>query len=252
MTVPDTTMLRESTPAPKRASVWEDFVDIFASPSEVFARRQNGGFALPLLVLTLAMTALFFGTRSLLTPIFDAESSRQIAVAMKANPQMTQEQAQGMRGMTERMGGIFGGIAVLVIIPLTVLLIGVNTWISGKPFGSVQTIRSAFVVATYSYFPKLIESVVSGIQGLLLDEGQMTSLHSIKLGITRFMDPDAAPVLTAFLGRLDLFTIWVTILIGIGLRITGKLTAAQAAGAAVLVWLLGSLPALLSGLRAAG
>ena len=252
MTVPDTTILRDTTPAPKHTSVWEDFVDIFASPSEVFARRENGRFAIPLLVLTLAMTALFFGTRPLLAPVFDAEIGRQMAAAMKANPQMTQEQAQGMRAMSERMGGVFGGIAVLVIIPLTVLLIGVSTWISGKPFGSQQTIRSAFVVATYSYFPRVIESVVNAIQGLLLSEDQMTSLHSIKLGVTRFMDPDAAPVLTAFLGRLDLFTLWITILIGIGLRITGKLTTAQAAGAAALVWLLGSLPALLGGLRAAG
>ena len=31
-----------ATAAPKAPSVWKDFIDIFTSPGEVFACRQNG------------------------------------------------------------------------------------------------------------------------------------------------------------------------------------------------------------------
>jgi energy-converting hydrogenase Eha subunit A len=45
------------------------------------------------------------------------------------------------------------------------------------------------------------------------------------------------------------FTIWVTALIAIGIKIMARATTAQAVGGAVLVWLVGALPALLQALR---
>jgi hypothetical protein len=52
----------------------------------------------------------------------------------------------------------------------------------------------------------------------------------------------------ALLGRLDVFTIWVTILLAIGLSVTGKISRNKAAIAGVVVWLLGALPQIAQGL----
>jgi hypothetical protein len=41
---------------------------------------------------------------------------------------------------------------------------------------------------------------------------------------------------------VDLFVIWQTILIGIGLSVVGKVSRGQAFGMAALIWLLGSMP----------
>jgi hypothetical protein len=49
--------------------------------------------------------------------------------------------------------------------------------------------------------------------------------------------------------RVDLFTIWITVLLAIGLRVTGRVSGAQAAGVAALVWLVGALPGVLGALR---
>ena len=76
----------------KKPSVWEDFVDIFIAPAEVFARREDGRFGIALLVLAVLITVLAIGTRSLMQPVFDAEFNRQMALAMKK---------PGMRGKTE-------------------------------------------------------------------------------------------------------------------------------------------------------
>jgi hypothetical protein len=46
------------------------------------------------------------------------------------------------------------------------------------------------------------------------------------------------------------FTIWVTVLLAIGLSVTGKIPRRRAAIAAGLVWLLGAVPLVLSALRA--
>jgi hypothetical protein len=232
-------------PAATKTSVWEDFIDIFYAPSQVFARRENNGFGLALVVLTVVMTVLFYATRPLLQPLFDAEMARQMEAAMRANPQLTAEQFQTGR----RFFDAFGGLFVLFGVPVTVLLIGLVMWIAGKLFDSRQTLRSAFVVATYAYFPRIVEQIANAIQGFLLDPARMTSQHSVKLGVSRFMG-DGDPLLLALLGRVDLFTIWITVLIAIGLSVTGKIPLARAAIVAAIVWLVGAVPSVMGALGA--
>ena len=51
------------------------------------------------------------------------------------------------------------------------------------------------------------------------------------------------------MGRLDVFTIWVTVLLAIGLAVTGNVSRSRAAIAAAIVWLLGAAPLLLQAAR---
>jgi hypothetical protein len=53
----------------------------------------------------------------------------------------------------------------------------------------------------------------------------------------------------ALLGRIDLFTIWVTLLIAIGIKVMGRATTGQAVLGAVLVWLVGAIPMLIQAMR---
>jgi hypothetical protein len=93
--------------------------------------------------------------------------------------------------------------------------------------------------------PRVIGAVIGGVQGLLMDPSKLTSQLSISLSPARFMDPDATnPVLFQFLGRLDLITIWVTVLLAIGLYVTGKVSKERAVVFGILIWIIGSLPAL--------
>lgn len=239
-------MSATAVPETTKTSVWEDFLDIFYAPSQVFARRENGSFGLALAVLTIGMLALYFGTRPVLEPVFEAEINRQIAASMQQNPQITPEVAEQMRGFGSIMAPIMIGIGT----PITVLLIGVVLWLVGKMFDAQQTLRSAFVVATYAYFPRLLEQVVNAIQGALMGPEALTGLASISIGPARFFDPDAtSPELMVLLLRVSLFTLWVTVLLAIGLKITGKISMAKAAAAAAIVWVLGALPQLMGALR---
>jgi hypothetical protein len=232
--------------AAPRAAVWEDFIDIFYAPSSVFRRRENGNVFVPLAVITIFCGALFFLNSGAMQPVFDAEFDRGIAAAMRQNPDMPAEAAERMRGFAIRMQQVF----IFIILPLAMFGIGVTTWIAGKLVDAKQTFRSALIVGAYAYAPRIIDGVLQGLQGLFMDPEQMDGRFRLTFGIGRFLDPDVvSPLLLAVVGRIDLITIWITVLVAIGLCVTGHIPLRKAAIAAAIVWFVGGLPLILPALQ---
>jgi hypothetical protein len=84
-----------------------------------------------------------------------------------------------------------------------------------------------------------------------MDPATLNGQYRVSLSAARFLDPDAAsPVFVGLLSRNDLFTIWVTGLLAIGLSVVARIPRQKAAIAAIIVWVIGALPALLQALRA--
>lgn len=246
---------RDSEPDPASASVdtsaepvglWEDFVDIFYAPSEVFARRRNAKFGLPLLFLTIAGVVLYFLTKNAMQPVMDAEFSFRSAEMLRTNPQMTSEQLASGRRFFET----FGVVIIAVMFPITVVLTGTVLWAIGKLFDAKEPLTAALMIATYSQVPRLVQSLVSAAQALFMDPQSITSIHSVSFSLARFMDPTTAqPVLLAMAARVDVFTIWITVLLAIGLHVVGNISKQSAAVAAAITWLVGAIPAIIGAAR---
>jgi hypothetical protein len=237
----------DSTPTPTaRAAWWEDFIDIFYAPSQVFARRAGSGFGLPMLVVTVLLALIAVANSGVMQPIMDAEFTRSTAAAMRANPQLTPEMMEKGRGFGEAIAK-YGAV---VFVPVGIFLTGLMLWLVGKFFDAKEPLSDAIMVAAYAFVPRILEAVLAGVQGLLLDPATLNGRFKLSLGLGRFLDPDtASPLLLALLGRIDVFTIWVTVLLVIGLSVTGRIPRARAAVAGVLMWIVGALPQLLSALR---
>lgn len=237
-------MTAPAAPAPERAALWEDFLEIFIKPAAVFERRKAAGFAMPLLVVTVLFGLIFFGLRGAFQPIMEAENARAIAKVMAKNPQITEEM---MAGRTAT-GAKLAPIIVTIAVPVTVLLIGLSTWLGGKLAGAAVSMGAAMMIATYSFF-RVLELLVSGAQALLLPEEQLTGRASTSLGLARGLDPDtASSMLMAVLLRVDVFTLWITFLVAVGLRVVGKVPMSKALIGAAVVWILGALPTLVGAL----
>ncbi|HET9634468.1 MAG TPA: YIP1 family protein [Gemmatimonadaceae bacterium] len=238
--------VNDAQPAPSKASLWEDFVDIFYNPSAVFARRANGEWGKPLLLLVVTATVLYFLTKNAMQPIMDAEFARRGAETMAKNPQVTEEQLASGRHVFEMFGFVFVAIGTLI----SVLASGVVLWMLSKLFDAKEALAAALMVAAYSEVPRILQILVNAAQALFLSPDKLTSMNSVLLGPARFMDPDhSSAALVAMASRLDVFTIWVTVLMGIGIYIVGKLTKQQAIIIAVVTWVVGGLPALFGALR---
>ena len=238
-----------TAPAPdEKASIWEDFIDIFGSPARVFRRREFGSWFIPMVIVTIALTVLAFTNAGVLRPVYDAEFQRQAATVMQKNPQVTEEMLQKGRAF----GEIAQRFGTIVVTPIMILVVGFITWLVGKLVDSRQELHAALVVAAYAMVPRILQSIAYGVEGLVMKPDQLTSLSGITFSAARFLNPDStSPVLIAALSRVDLFTIWVTVLLGIGLYVTGRISKVRASIAAVIIWIIGGLPALLGGLRQA-
>ena len=237
-----------TTPAPaEQSSLWEDFIDILFSPVSVFRRRERGSWVKPMLILTIVIAVIVFASRGVLQPVMDAEFDK-VAEQMRRNPQITEDVIEKTRGFMQ----ISTLVGSLVIFPITICLVAFATWLVGKLVDARQELHAAFVVATYAMVPRIIQGILNAVQGLLLKPEQLNGVTRLSFSPARFLDPTtASPLVLQLLNRLDLFTIWVTVLIGIGIYVTGRVSKQRAAIAAVLIWVVGSIPAILGALRQA-
>ena len=232
-------------PKPEKSSLLDDFMDIFYAPSKVFARRANKDFWVPLIIVTLALAGVFFANRDLFEPIMDAEFARGMAQNAQAS-KLTPEQM----ATASKFASKFAMVGAFVGPPIAMLFTGFVLWLVGKFFEAKQTLNAAMTVAVFAYVPRIVEGVMARVQGLFVDPDSLNSRFSLSLGVGRFLDADTmSPALLGFLGRIDLFTIWVTVLLVIGLAVTGKISRGRAAIAGVVVWFAGALPSLATLIR---
>jgi hypothetical protein len=235
-------------PAGPKPSLFEDFLEIFYAPSRVFARRGASDWGVPLLVLIVLVAILTFATWNLVRPLVEADAVRGfLATAHKRGmtPEQIEQSRSAVIGFTRFVPYII--ILTMGILPFEV---GLVTWLVGKMVGATESLGEALMITVFYYVPRHQGLVAMAAQAALLPEEQLKGMGSVSIGPARFLDPDTAnPGLLALAGRLDLLVIWSTVLIAIGLRVKGKISTAQAAIAAIVVWLLGSLPALASYVR---
>lgn len=227
-------------PSPAKAGLWEDFIDIFMQPSQVFERRRDGKFGLALLALVVLSAILFFALRNGLSAIIDAEMAKQAAAMAERNPNITPDQIASSQAMMEK----FAVVGYVLFLPIGIVITAVLLWLAGKVVSASVAFAGAMMIATYAQFPRIAEMIVNALQGLLLSPESISSRYSVQLGPARFLDASANPFLLTVLGGLDLFTLWVTFLIALGLSVVARVPLSRGMIAAAAVWLVGLLPGL--------
>jgi len=225
-------------PPVEKASVVEDFIDIFYAPSKVFERRANSGFGLQLLIASVLFAGFAFASKSVFSQIFDAEFSRGMAKAMANNPKLTADMVSSMRPMQEKVASVF----VYLGAPLTIFFTAILVWIAAKLLSGKLSFGQSMLVSTLAFIPRLVGSLVGVAQVVLMDTTQFTNRYSLSLTPARFMDPDATNAkLFGLVGSLDVFAIWMAVLIGIGMAVVGKMPRNKGYLGAAIVFVVGTL-----------
>lgn len=219
--------------ASHQASVWEDFMDIFYAPAQVFRRRAGGNFWIPLMVVTLLMTVLAFANRNVMLPIMDAEFARTAPAVLRANPNLTMEMLQ--RG--KNIGFLAAMYGTVVLVPIMALLFAFVAWALAWLFDGRISWNAAMVIACYGLVPRVVQGIVLSMQGLLMDPASLVSRFSIEVGPGRLADPaTVSPLVGALYDHTDLFVLWTTVLVTIGVATIGKIPKLRALAFGAAFW----------------
>jgi len=223
-------------------SFWEDAIDIFVNPVGVFRRRADDSFWKPFLFVILAFSVISIATfDSTMQPIMEAEFARRMAATSQ---KLTADQAATAMNFTLK----FARFIIPIGIAFGMVIVGFGTWLVSKFFSAKTTVSQAFLVVGWSYFPRILGVIAGGVQGLFMDPSKLNAAQAISLSPARFMNPDASnPLLYQLAGRLDITILWETVLLAIGIYITGKISKNAAIAFGVTIFVLGSLQAVQAG-----
>lgn len=235
-----------SDPPTEKAGVVEDFFDIFVAPATVYERRRDSSAWLPLIVVSVVLALAYLATAGAMQPIMDAEYARSMDAILKANPQFTAEQLEQSRAF----GEVFGKIAFIVGTPIAIFFCGLGLMLVGKLVDAQLKLGTGVMIAAWAFVPRIIGAVATAIQLQFMKPESLDGMYRISSGPARFMDPGtASPFLLAIAGRVDIFILWTTLLLGIGLSVVARISRANGILAAFGVWTLGTFFALFGALR---
>lgn len=228
-------------PPAEKASVVEDFIDIFHTPSTVFARREKEGYGMQMLIITVVSALFVFASRSVFSQIFDAEFQRGTAKAMAANPRITQEMINAQRPIQEGIATFAGYVGT----PIFIFIMAIFVWLAAKIVSGKVTYRQAVLITTLAWIPRLVGSLLGAVQVIVMDTTNVTNMFSLSFSPARLMDVDTTnPKLFGLLGSFDLFGLWFTVLVGIGIAVIGKVPRSRGYAAAAMVFVVGTIPLL--------
>jgi hypothetical protein len=219
--------------APEQASRWEDYIDVFFSPAELYQRRAADRIAPPLLTL-LALALLFY---FVLLPA----NLMVMRASVADNPQAVQALEQFGTLMQ-----IIGSVAVPITYLVVLVIAAAVLWLVGR-FADIRIDFSrAMLITTYAGFVYLLAQVVGGVAVMLHGEAGLDIVRHASFGPLRFAgDRDMNPVVMALLRRFELFTLWQAVLWAIGIAVIYRVSRARAFTVAAVTWLLLAIPTIL-------
>lgn len=231
---PATTAPPAQEPPPAPADRWEDYIDVFISPAELFRRRAKSSLTHPVVTLALLSMIIYFVMLPLNSALFEANV-----------------QSPEAADFMEQWGGLFriaGGLFVPVTVLVGVAFAAVLLWLGARVTTIDVALRDTFLIATFAAFIYLLQTVAAGLAVMLVDP-PIDQVRDLSFGVLRFTGgDDMNPFLVALLGRFDVFVLWQAAVWAIGLRVLGRTTAGKAFTAAGIAWLLAGIPRAFMGL----
>ena len=219
--------------SPAAGSRWEDLVDAFFSPVELFARRANDSWLKPFLLLVAVSVALYYVFLPINALIWEAAMIENAPAG--ADLERVRQGAQFMK--------YFGGLFVPFGYGIVILFTALGLKFGSALFEPAARWREAFIIATYSMFVAIPQQILGSLLVFIKSRNGSVEMRDASFGALRFVEqPDA--FMRAVLGRIDLFPVWSAILCAIGLVVIVRMPRTKAIAVAAISWLVVALPGL--------
>ncbi len=201
---------------------WQRVANIFSSPSKTFddIRRGNRSWWLPLILMAIA-GYVFFAVIDQKIGIRQAVDNqiRMSPGAEERLAQLTPEQRERSMAISEGITkGVFYAVPLVGIVEIAVLslvMLGTINFL----FGGKAKFGEIFAVYYYAFLPQLVKILLGIIvifSGMAPESFNLKNFAPTNLGA--FLDPaETNKALYSLASSLDLITIWMLVLVSIGL-----------------------------------
>jgi hypothetical protein len=232
MSTPET--IDTTAPVPEKKSRWEDYIDVFFSPTELFERRKDDKLA-PALITLLVLSFVFYWV---LLP----------AVQIVQRAMMTPEQQAQIAkiGAALKIFTIIGSVTAPIMYLIMVALAAACLWLLARLVDTDPSFHDMMVVTTYAGFIALLGSIAAQVAIMVHGEVGLDVFRHTSFGVLRFVDYKNMPkVLVPILARIDIFKIWQAAVWAIGFRVMTGASKSKSAFVAGAVWLLAAVPGII-------
>jgi hypothetical protein len=219
--------------APAKSAAWEDVLDIFYAPRQVFERRRDGKYLVTMLIVGVLTAGTFYLSQQLNDALTEAEIARMVR-----SGEMPGEQAKVALGFAKKMASL-GIVFLPVMTAIGSWISGLILFILGKLMGAKLSFGQGTAIAVLSSMPEVLGRALVGVQGLMLDTSNVAHKYSFSISAARFLDADAGKWMLKLGALADPFVLWGLVLTGMGAYIIGRMEKEKAAVLAIVVGLIG-------------
>lgn len=242
------------TPAPDagpKPNSFERVIGVLFSPDATFASiARRPDWVVPL-VLIMAFT--FVNGFITASRIDFAAPARE---AMEQQKNVSPEQVDRAVRMSVGIGKVLKFISPILAVIVLMIVSGVLL-LSVRILGGDGDYKQAFSATCYAWLPNVIQGIVLTViifaRGgtAISPQSLMTMMRS---NLAFLADMKTQPMAFALLSSLDLFTIWVVVLLVLGFAHLARISKAKSSGVVISLWavtivLFKLLPAALQTLR---
>jgi hypothetical protein len=220
---------------------WERVMDTFTAPSSTFHDiRRNANWWLPFILIVCASLLFVWSVDHQLgfEQVAQANINRnaQAQQRMSTEPAAQQQQTLHIIAVTTRIVSYASPVAILIfgLIAAGLLMVSFNMGL-----GAAASYKEYLAVWFYAGLPLLLKYVIAAIA---LFAGVSASDFDIRnpvgTNIGWYLSSDTPLWLRTLLSHVDVFTIWVVVLLVIGCAIVAKVKRSRAALVVVGWWIL--------------
>jgi hypothetical protein len=211
-------------------------VRAFSSPAPAFSELASS----PTWLLALALiAALAFAGHFVITPRIDFEATLREAIA--DNPQAQARLPEDRIAETAAMQGKVArvwGYTIPVTVPVMMLVIAGVYFLGLKVVGSTAEFRPVFSGVVHATLPpSAVSGVLLSVVALQRDSFAAQDLESmLKSNLGAFLDPETPEFVMTLARTLDVFNVWLWVLLVIALAAVGRVSRGKAIGLVAVVW----------------
>jgi len=238
MTTTDIPASAPAPPAPKPSS-FQRIVGVFFSPNETFAsiaRQPDWVVPLAIILFLSVISGIVFAQR--------VDFGAGIRDAMEQRGNVPPDQVDRAVRIGTAAAKVFAYCAPVVSLIILLIIAGILL-LAFRVMGGEGNFTQALSVTCYSWMPGVIKSVLITII-IAVRNVPATELPTVLRSNLAFLVPlKENPLLFSLLSKLDVFTIWLVILLVIGFAFVSGFSKAKSAAIIISLWLVATLLSLI-------